>query len=102
MRFHHCLAALCAAGAVFASAGAVSAGDLLHGYRSGGEDPYAYRYHAPRYYPYVNSGYWVPREAMRNRYRHDTVLPHYQAPWGYPFTGPVKGKTARHVVREMK
>jgi hypothetical protein len=101
MRFHHCFAALGAAAAVFASAGAASAGDLLHGYRSG-EDPYAYRYHPPRYYPYVNSGYWVPRAVMRYRYRHDTVLPHYQAPWGYPLTAPAKGKSTRHVVREMK
>lgn len=72
-----------AAGMALAVSPAAAGGDHLVG-RTYGEDPYAYRFELPRYYPYYNSGYWVSREAMRYRYRYDTVLPPYQSSWGYP------------------
>ncbi|MFZ4808626.1 MAG: hypothetical protein ACOYLQ_15330 [Hyphomicrobiaceae bacterium] len=76
------LAGLAAAATLF---GAVPtfAGDLVRVGRTS-EDPYAYTVRVPRYYPYVNSGYWVPRAAMRYRHRYDTVLPPYQSSWGHP------------------
>jgi hypothetical protein len=43
-------------------------------------------YHNPRgYYPYYNSGYWVPRSEMRYRYRYRYVGPPYRyyPAWGY-------------------
>lgn len=50
-------------------------------YRYGGSlDPYAYRYEPRGYYPYYNSGYWVPRHLVRKR-RYFRRPPYYQA-WG--------------------
>jgi len=52
-------------------------------YRYGYGDPYAYRYEPRAYYPYYNSGYWVPAKCYRRctpRYR----LPPYYRAWGYP------------------
>ncbi len=46
-------------------------------------DPYSYVPALPRYYPYVNSGYWVPAEQMRGRYRYRYTLPPYQQSWGW-------------------
>jgi hypothetical protein len=54
-------------------------------------DPYAYRYSPRGYYPYYNSGYWVPSEVIRKRdhlhYHHWNVqaprYKYYQS-WGYP------------------
>ena len=43
-------------------------------------------YYAPRgYYPHFDSGYWVPRVEMRNRYRYRYVGPRYRyyPAWGY-------------------
>jgi len=71
-------------GVLLLSSGMASAGDLGRHSRMHAEDPYAYSFTLPRYYPYYNSGYWVPRVAMRYRYRNDTVLPPYQSSWGYP------------------
>ena len=38
-----------------------------------------------RYYPYYGSGYWVPRDEMRFRYRYVYRGPHYTyyPAWGY-------------------
>lgn len=53
-------------------------------YRVGSpQDPYSYVPRLPRYYPYYNSGYWVPAEEMRGRYRYRYTLPPYQASWGW-------------------
>jgi len=48
-------------------------------------DPRSWYYRQPRYYPYYNSGYWVPREYMRYRYRYTYYGPHYRyfPAWGY-------------------
>lgn len=44
-------------------------------------DPYAYRYEPRGYYPYYNSGYWVPACAYcRPRYNYQ--LPKYYKAWG--------------------
>lgn len=43
-------------------------------------------YHADRgYYPYFNSGYWVPRREMKTRYRYRYLGPRYKyfPAWGY-------------------
>ncbi len=43
-------------------------------------------YWAPRgYYPYFNSGYWVPRAEMKTRYRYKYLGPRYKyyPAWGY-------------------
>jgi hypothetical protein len=47
-------------------------------------DPYAYRYAPRAYYPYYASGYWVPADHMRNRYRYQYHGPkyRYQPSWG--------------------
>ena len=45
-----------------------------HIYRN---DPYKYRYARRGYYPYFASQYWVPAEAMRNRYRYAYSGPKY-------------------------
>ena len=49
------------------------------------DDPYAYRYVRRAWYPYYNSGYWVPAEQMRNRYRYSYTGPKYRyhPAWGY-------------------
>ena len=70
-------------GSLIASAAPSQAGGAHWG-RTYAEDPYAYSFTLPRYYPYYNSGYWVPRQVMRYRYRYDTVLPPYQSSWGHP------------------
>lgn len=44
------------------------------------EDPYAYRYEPRGYYPYYNSGYWVPTYVIRKR-RYLRRPPYYKA-WG--------------------
>ncbi len=43
-------------------------------------DPYEYRYEPRGYYPYYNSGYWVPRRWVRKR-RYLRRPPYYKA-WG--------------------
>ena len=48
--------------------------------RYGYADRYAYRYQPRGYYPYYNSGYWVPRHRLRKR-RYYQRPPYYQA-WG--------------------
>jgi hypothetical protein len=55
--------------------------------------PRAYRYdprswyyrEASRYYPFYQSGYWVPRPEMRYRYRYTYYGPRYQyyPAWGW-------------------
>lgn len=84
MRTPSLAAAVLAVGAAAVSLSPAQAGDTRFHSRLYHEDPYAYRFELPRYYPYYNSGYWVPRAAMRYRYRNDTVLPPYQPSWGYP------------------
>ena len=44
-------------------------------------DPYAYRYEPRGYYPYYNSGYWLPAHEMRKKRRHYRQPPYYQS-WG--------------------
>lgn len=44
------------------------------------EDRYRYEYQPRGYYPYYNSGYWVPRETVRPNY--DFVQPPYYQAWG--------------------
>lgn len=48
-------------------------------------DPRSWYYAQPRYYPYYNSGYWLPRAAMRYRYRYTYYGPRYRyfPAWGY-------------------
>ena len=48
-------------------------------------DPRSWYYSQRGYYPYYGSGYWVPREEMRYRYRYTYVGPKYRyAPaWGF-------------------
>ena len=48
------------------------------------DDPYAYRYVRRAWYPGYNSGYWVPAEDMRNRYRYSYTGPKYRyhPAWG--------------------
>ena len=48
------------------------------------DDPYAYRYVRRAWYPGYNSGYWVPAEQMRNRYRYSYTGPKYRyhPAWG--------------------
>jgi hypothetical protein len=61
-----------------------------------GYDPYAYRYEPRGYYPYYNSGYWVPAWVLRKRYaccKPVLVLPPYYEAWGYP---------KRHKVRRAR
>lgn len=55
-----------------------------HFYRYGDPDPYHYRYVQPRYYPYYNSGYWVPARCYRKQCRKRYHLPRYYQAWGYP------------------
>lgn len=49
--------------------------------RSSGTDPYAYRYEPRGYYPYYNSGYWVPA-CSYCRPKHNFRLPKYYKAWG--------------------
>lgn len=44
-------------------------------------DPYAYRYEPRGYYPYYNSGYWVPARCY-HRCRQTYRLPPYYKAWG--------------------
>ncbi len=44
-------------------------------------DPYAYRYEPRGYYPYYNSGYWVPAKCYRTC-RPRLKLPPYYKAWG--------------------
>jgi len=48
-------------------------------------DPRSWYYSQRGYYPYYNSGYWVPRAEMRYRYRYTYYGPKYQyyPAWGY-------------------
>lgn len=48
-------------------------------------DPYSWYYADRGYYPYYNSGYWVPREVMKTRYRYKYLGPRYRyhPAWGY-------------------
>ncbi len=48
------------------------------------DDPYAYRYVRRAWYPGYNTGYWVPAEDMRNRYRYSYTGPKYRyhPAWG--------------------
>ncbi len=48
-------------------------------------DPRSWYFQQPRYYPYYNSGYWVPRSWMRYRYRYVYHGPRYRyfPAWGY-------------------
>lgn len=49
------------------------------------DDPYAYRYVRRAWYPGYNSGYWVPAEQMRHRFRYSYTGPKYRyhPAWGY-------------------
>jgi hypothetical protein len=49
-------------------------------------DRYDYRYEPRGYYPYYNSGYWVPRSVYR-REAYPYRLPTYYQAWGYPKSG---------------
>lgn len=46
-------------------------------------DPYSYQPAHPRYYPYLNSGYWRPTEEMRGSSRYRNKLPRYHQAWGW-------------------
>jgi hypothetical protein len=48
-------------------------------------DPRSWYYTQRGYYPYAESGYWVPRAEMRYRYRYVYYGPRYQyvPAWGY-------------------
>ena len=48
-------------------------------------DPQSWYYKPRGYYPYYNSGYWVPRAQMRYRYRYVYRGPQYRyyPAWGY-------------------
>ena len=48
------------------------------------DDAYAYRYVRRPWYPGYNSGYWVPADEMRNRYRYSYTGPKYRyhPAWG--------------------
>lgn len=48
-----------------------------------GADPCAYHYEPRGYYPYYNSGYWVPARVYK-RPRYAYKLPRYYKAWGYP------------------
>jgi hypothetical protein len=63
-----------------------NATDLVHRVHTTA-DPYAYRSEHRGYYPYYNSGYWVPAQQMRHRYRRHYALPKYYQAWGYPKVG---------------
>ncbi len=49
--------------------------------RAASTDPYAYRYEPRGYYPYYNSGYWVPA-CQYCRPRTNFKLPKYYKAWG--------------------
>lgn len=74
-------------------------------------DPYAYRYIRRPWYPYYNSGYWVPAAEMRYRYRYQFAGPKYRyhPAWGHgprpteyekvpvrKYHAPIRDKFARH------
>ena len=48
------------------------------------DDPYAYKYVRRNWYPGYNTGYWVPADEMRNRYRYSYTGPKYRyhPAWG--------------------
>ncbi len=89
MRLMISFAAIAAASAcVIAASAPATAGGLSEHldhrwYRAEGGDPYAYRPSVPPYYGYRNSGYWVPAEHMRSRYRRNLQLPQYRQAWGW-------------------
>lgn len=60
------------------------AGDWLFWRRHDGYDPYVYRPEPRNYYPYYNSGYWVPDYVIRAKPKPIYVLPPYYQAWGYP------------------
>ncbi len=60
------------------------AGDWLFWRRNDGLDPYVYRPEPRNYYPYYNSGYWVPDQVIRAKPKPVYVLPPYYQAWGYP------------------
>lgn len=62
-----------------------AAGDWLFWRREKGPyDPYVYRPEPRNYYPYYNSGYWVPDYVVRAKPKPIYVLPPYYQAWGYP------------------
>lgn len=86
------LAAIAVVAVAAGAATSASAGDL---FRRGPPERYAYGsppsfdawgygYEPRGYYPYYNSGYWVPRKFVRYRYRYDYALPPYYQAWGFP------------------
>jgi hypothetical protein len=48
------------------------------------DDEYAYKYVRRPWYPGYNTGYWVPADEMRNRYRYSYTGPKYRyhPAWG--------------------
>ena len=48
------------------------------------DDAYGYRYVRRPWYPGYNTGYWVPADEMRNRYRYSYTGPKYRyhPAWG--------------------
>jgi hypothetical protein len=48
-------------------------------------DPRSWYYGQQGYYPFYNSGYWVPRSEMRYRYRYTYYGPRYRyfPAWGF-------------------
>lgn len=48
-----------------------------------GADRCRYHYEPVGYYPYYNSGYWVPARVYK-RPRYGYKLPRYYKAWGYP------------------
>jgi hypothetical protein len=56
-------------------------------------DPRSWYYRRPGYYPFYGSRYWVPRSAMRYRYRYLYYGPKYRyyPSWGYPLPGCCEG-----------
>jgi hypothetical protein len=56
-------------------------------------DSRSWYYNRRGYYPYYNSGYWVPRAEMRYRYRYAYRGPQYRyyPAWGYGL-GSVGGR----------
>jgi hypothetical protein len=67
---------------------AAEAGWRRHYYDGYYADPYRYTYEQRRWYPYYNSGYWVPTRELQYRRAccrpaYYALPPYYQA-WGYP------------------
>lgn len=47
-------------------------------------DRYRYEYEPRGYYPFYNSGYWVPTRTLKNTTRYHFRLPKYYPSWGGP------------------